>query len=201
MGRATMRLAVLYEHGSDIKVCLHQVVPPDMYTPEQSACMAKRLWCFLSNETLPLASPTAHTFLARLLKIGSFASTSRTGLLARYVLDLSLLEYGMQWCSASVLAATALYVGMSHGGTSPQIAWPTALEQHTGLSEECLYTCAAELRKLLEVDPGDAKYKHQEPVRAKYRAQVCEGQRLELSAPYVLLSSFSQFLLESGFIA
>ena len=110
--------------------------------------MAKRLWCFLSNETLPLASPTAHTFLARLLKIGSVANTSRTGFLARYVLDLSLLEYGMQWCSASVLAATALYVGMSHGGTSPQIAWPTALEQHTGLSEECLHTCAAELRKL-----------------------------------------------------
>ena len=57
------------------------------------------------------------------------------------------------------------------------------LERHTGLSEESLHDCAAEVRKLLEVDASDAKYKHQTSVRMKYHAQVCEGRLLKLNAP------------------
>uniref|UniRef100_A0A7S3B188 Cyclin C-terminal domain-containing protein n=1 Tax=Haptolina ericina TaxID=156174 RepID=A0A7S3B188_9EUKA len=127
--------------------------------------MTKRLWCFLSQQTLPFATPTAHGFLMRLLKIGKVGHTSWTGLLARYLLDLSLLEYSMQWYSASLLAATALLVALQRaqlkntGLKSDLLNLPDECMQHIGLSEESLCDCVVEVRKLLEVNPSDNKDK------------------------------------------
>ena len=116
------------------------------YTREQILQMEAKM---LQTLGFHLTAPSAFVFLKRMLKLGSTYYTStpstKTALLATYLVELTLQEYSFLKFPASTVAASALYLALGTLGAK-QCAWGPELQ--SWYSEEDLRPCVRELHEL-----------------------------------------------------
>lgn len=92
--------------------------------------------------------PVSYLFLRRFAKVVRFTMPQLT--LARYVLELSLMEYQFVGFSASKLAASALLWSLLHFGEND---WNTSLQFHTSYSREDLMASVRQLNEAVAKAP------------------------------------------------
>jgi cyclin B len=100
-----------------------------------------------------VVNPSSYRFLERFSKIAGLSP--RQFNLARYLIELPLIEYRMLKYIPSNLAASAVYLTLKilpkqdeNEEKSP--AWDERLQEHTGYSEGLLKPCAKDLCILLQ---------------------------------------------------
>merc|ERR1711920_1158618 len=93
-----------------------------------------------------ICRPTPIHFLERYLCVYGCTDAHRD--LARYLLELTLIDYKMMRYTPSHLAAAALL--LSNKLLRRQPAWPAVAVKHTKLCEQVLKECAKEICGLLE---------------------------------------------------
>lgn len=87
-----------------------------------------------------LCNPTALHFLRRYSKAGQ--SDAKTHALAKYITELSLLEYGMLKYLPSEIAAASVYLARKWTGKEP---WTSTLEHYTEFKELQITACITDL--------------------------------------------------------
>ncbi len=102
-----------------------------------------------------VVSPSSYRFLERFSKISSLNAKQFN--LARYLIELPLIEYRMLKYSPSVLAASAVYLTLKilprqdeNNEPVKVPAWDEKLREHSGFVENDLRPCAKDLCILLQ---------------------------------------------------
>jgi hypothetical protein len=121
------------------------------YTKEEILKMESAI---LTTLDFNITTPSSYRFLERFSKVGDLDSRQLN--LARYLIELPLIEYRMLKYTPSVLSACALYLTnkilqkSNSQSSRSQACWTEALEESTGLSEGDLRACAKDLCVLLQ---------------------------------------------------
>lgn len=116
------------------------------YTPEELLLIEKTILKVLDYN---VTTPSAFRFLERYTRL---QESSEYGFqLARYMVELALVEYGMLKYIPSLLAASAVYLGNKLMGVG--CAWPKVLMENTPYKGKDLKACARELCMLLQNAP------------------------------------------------
>lgn len=102
----------------------------------------------LSALTFDLTFSSSFLFLSRYNEIGMNEPNSRFMYFARYMLELSLLEYRMLKYSPTMQAAAAMYLAYKVLGRVP--AWNNYYADYTGYSEKQLRMCARDMCALVK---------------------------------------------------
>lgn len=102
-----------------------------------------------------VVSPSSYRFLERFSKIAGLSQKQFN--LARYLIELPLIEYRMLKYSPSNLAASAVYLTLKilprqdeNMQDVKQPAWEPKMQDHTGYQENDLRPCAKDLCILLQ---------------------------------------------------
>eukprot|EP00033_Pygsuia_biforma_P005420 GCRY01005981.1.p1 GENE.GCRY01005981.1~~GCRY01005981.1.p1 ORF type:complete len:419 (+),score=75.31 GCRY01005981.1:138-1394(+) len=128
------------------------------YAKEDVIRMEKDILLTLKFEFSP---PTCMHFLRRSSKAAM--SDIRTHTLAKYICELSLLEYRMLRYTPSLIAAGATFIAQKMIGHDQ---WTPTLQHYTGYSEKDLQPCVTDLLYLLQKAPQSSlqavskKYSH-----------------------------------------
>ncbi|MCO5606165.1 hypothetical protein L7F22_060352 [Adiantum nelumboides] len=138
VGVTAMLLACKYEEiwapeiKDFVKIC------DKAYTREQILDMEKLM---LNKLKFNLTVPTPYVFLVRFLKAAS--ADTRLEMLAFFLTELCLTEYGMLKYCPSLLAAAAVYTAHLTLKQSP--SWSTILQRHSGYTEMHLRDCSVQM--------------------------------------------------------
>lgn len=130
-----------------------------------------------------IGRPLPLHFLRRFSKAGKADPKIHT--MAKYIMELSLLEHSCSHWSPSLLAATSLYVTLKMLADSPAAAvWTSTLVHFTQYSEQQLLSFAAEVCKLIVRAEKNTRYPN---IRKKYSSakQYAISTLPELSGDYV----------------
>lgn len=98
-----------------------------------------------------LTTPSAYTFLRRYMKVS--CSTAKTQHMATFLVERSLQEYGLLLHSASLLAASALYIAQEC--TDPRRTWNSVLKRHTQYSYDDMEDCIDHIKMLYTTNNKD----------------------------------------------
>ena len=143
VGVTAMLVASKYEEIYAPEVRDFVYITDKAYTKEE---ILKMEYAMLTCLDFNVTSPSSYRFLERFAKIIN-ADTPLFNL-ARYLIELPLIEYRMLKYTPSNLAASALFLAqklMDRG----QPAWNEKLQHHTSYSESSLRPCAKDLCILL----------------------------------------------------
>ena len=111
-----------------------------------------------------LTSPISLTFLRRFSVAGNVDVVEHS--MAKYILELSLMDYGLVGVHPSLSAAAALHVSLLL--LSPSVpVWSPGLEYYSGYSRECLMPVVRRMISLLE----SAEDNRLQSVRNKYSSR------------------------------
>ena len=113
------------------------------YCKEEILKMEYSMLCALDFN---VTSPSAYRFLERFSTVAGADSVHFD--LARYLIELPLIEYRMLKYPPSIMAASALYLAHKIR-ESKGSAWNETLHRHTGYNESCMRPCAKDMCILL----------------------------------------------------
>lgn len=100
----------------------------------------------LSTLEFNITTPSTYRFLERFAKV--ISSDTPMFNLARYLIELPLIEYRMLKYTPSNIAASALYLAQKIMQREKP-AWNDSLTEHTGYNEQAIRPCAKDLCVLL----------------------------------------------------
>ncbi|MCO5607069.1 hypothetical protein L7F22_061261 [Adiantum nelumboides] len=138
VGVTAMLLACKYEEIWAPLVQDFVFISDKAYTRDQVLEMEKQM---LNKLKFNLTVPTPYIFLMRFLKAAS--ADTQLEMLAFFLAELCLTEYGMMRYCPSLLAAAAVYTAQQTLKWTP--SWSTALQRHTGYMEMHLRDCATKM--------------------------------------------------------
>lgn len=142
VGVSAMLIASKYEEIYPPEVKDFEYVTDRAYSREEILDMEGRI---LSSLNFNLTTPSAYRFLERYAKVASFDDKSFQ--LARYLLELSLIEYKMIKYNPSNLACSAIYLVNK---IQKKEGWSNVMGKHAKYSETQLRPCAKDLCILLQ---------------------------------------------------
>mgnify|MGYP006153974615 CR=1 FL=1 len=129
-----------------------------------------------------LHAPTALIFLSSNVHFAGLAH-SKTALLAHYLTELALLEYGMLGYRPSLVGAAALYLALETLASPAAVTpWTEALASHSGYSVEALQPVVRELHAVHKA----ARSSSLQAVLIKYGKEVRAWPRAHASCPLFL---------------
>ena len=118
-------------------------ITDNAYTKEEILTMEKKM---LTSLDFSIQITSSFRFLERYCKV--VKSDSLVFNLARYLIELSLVNYRMLRFSASNLASSALYLSLKM--TKQPCSWNEILTKHTHFKEVQVRSCAKELFLVLQ---------------------------------------------------
>ncbi|KAL5004745.1 hypothetical protein ScPMuIL_018201 [Solemya velum] len=131
----------------------------DAYKTREFLAMERSI---LKTVGFDLGMPLSYRFLRRYAKCSR--STIETLTLARYILEMSLMEYDLVSESESKMAAASLLLAFRMKECSE---WTRTLEYHTGYKSEDLESLLSYLNKSITAPP-----KHLKTIKSKYSHKV-----------------------------
>jgi len=146
VGVAAMFVAAKFEEIDPPNVHNFVYITDNAYTKEE---VLEAECSLLAALRFDLVTPTADQFLERLLR--AHGCESRHCWLARYVLELSLVDFKLIRHRPSYLAAAAVL--LSNEVLGQRTSWPPSLARCARYSEQALRPCVAELKVHLENAP------------------------------------------------
>lgn len=158
VGVTAMLIASKYEEIYHPTVEDFVYITDNSYTAEEVRSMEKLI---LRSIGYSLASPPPITFLRRFSKIAEVTATMHS--MAKFLLELAMVDYGMLQFLPSQQAAAALCVALRLY-TDHSIQWDTTLEHYTTYTEAELLPCMQKLAQLVLRMP----LVKQQAVREKY---------------------------------
>ena len=143
VGVTAMLIASKYEEIYAPEVRDFVFITDNAYTKEEIFAME---YSMLSVLEFSVTTPSAYSFLERFAKVAN--ASLRLWNLARYLIELPLIEQRMLKYSPSNLAASAIYLALKiiYRGDGE---WTPALTNHSGYSEHQLRACAKDMCILL----------------------------------------------------
>lgn len=142
IGVSAMLIACKYEEIYPPEVKDFEYVTDKAYTREEILDMeGKMLHCLNFN----LTTTSSYRFLERFAKVGRFDDKEFN--LARYMLELALVEFKMMKYLPSNLACSAIYLVNK---LEKREGWPEIMTKHTKYNETQLRACARDLCLLLQ---------------------------------------------------
>eukprot|EP00928_Gymnodinium_smaydae_P051116 TRINITY_DN3463_c0_g1_i2.p1 TRINITY_DN3463_c0_g1~~TRINITY_DN3463_c0_g1_i2.p1 ORF type:complete len:590 (+),score=144.28 TRINITY_DN3463_c0_g1_i2:87-1856(+) len=160
VGVSALLIAAKYEELYPPQVHEFVYVTDKAYSKEEVLRMEAAM---LSTLNFEISCPTAAHFFERYQRINGCTDAHRD--LARYLLELTLLDYKMIRYTPSHVAAAAVL--MSNKLLRRQPSWTPAAVKHTKLTEQMLKPCAKDIGTLL----GQAETHALQAVRRKFSQQ------------------------------
>lgn len=149
VGTVAMLLACKYEEGSSVPKIAEWIDLTDNLYSRLDFLEMERL--MLNTLQFNMSVPTPYTFMQRFLKAAQ--SDEKLEWMAFFLIDLSLLDYGMLKFRPSLLAAAAVYTAQCTLSRSSQ--WSKTCEWYTGYSKEQLLECSRLMVTLHQKAPGE----------------------------------------------
>ncbi|KAK7475504.1 hypothetical protein BaRGS_00033260 [Batillaria attramentaria] len=160
IGAAALFLACKFDERVPPAVEDFLYVCDDAYRKQEFLSMERDL---LRTVGFDLGRPISYRFLRRYAKCGRSPIVTLT--LARYILELSLMEYKFVSYRDSLLAASCLYIARR---MQQEEVWTPTLEYYTGYKLSDLRSTVLELNPILT----SPHYAHLTTIRAKYNHVV-----------------------------
>lgn len=160
VGAAAMFIASKYDERVPPLVEDLTYICDGAYTHDQLIAMEASILRVIGFD---LSMPLSYRFLRRYARCAKIAMPQLT--LARYILELSLLEYGMVTASDSKLAAGALLLSLKMQNLG---GWTPTLEYYSGYKLEDIHDMCHQLNDMLHKKPKTAV----QTVRNKYSHKV-----------------------------
>ncbi|KAL4447373.1 hypothetical protein ABPG77_007406 [Micractinium sp. CCAP 211/92] len=179
VGVTAMLVASKYEEIWAPEVRDFVYISDRAYTRDQILNMEKiMLNCLRFNLTVP----SIYNFLGRNFKAAGVTNHKEVTLLATYLVELSLVDYGSLKFPYSQIAVAATYVAqLSVGMAEP---YSHALQRHSGYTLPAIMDCAQHLASLMRKAPNTSLV----AVYKKYSSEKMQKIALTYEAPAALLA-------------
>lgn len=172
VGVTCMLIASKYEEIYAPQVDEFCYITDNTYTREDVLLMERTVLDALDFE---LTQPTTRLFLRQYLQAAE--CDIKVDFFANFLAELALLDYKLLKFSPSILAAATLYLALETLGNCP---WSPNLVHQTGIREDYLIECVAELRRChISASKSSLRAAREKYAHTKYH---CVS-RIELKGP------------------
>lgn len=178
VGVTAMLVASKYEEIWAPEVRDFVYISDRAYTRDQILNMEKIM---LNSLRFNLTVPSIYNFMGRNFKAAGVVNDKEVTLLATYLVELSMVEYGTLKFPYSQIAAAATYVAqLAVGAADP---YSHTLARHSGYTLSAIMDCSQHLASLMRKAPNSSLV----AVYKKYSSEKYQTIALTYEAPTVLL--------------